>query len=205
MSQDLLAAGDALARGGVAIYPTDTLYGLGGDATREEVVERILALKGLDRRRPFPLLVPSTAPALAAADPAWRPAIERLARVAWPGALTLVVPLAPEVRSRLAAACPDGTAGLRLPAHPAARYLAARAGGWLIGTSANPAGAAPPATAEAVSRALVAGVDVLVSSPCPCAGHASTILDLCPTVPAVLRAGDLDPGPLLRILAGDAR
>ncbi len=196
----LCDAGDRVAGGGLVLYPTDTLYGMGGDATRVEVAARVLAIKGLTTPRPFPILVPSLGPALRATAPAARTALEALARAAWPGALTVVVPLDGPAQVRLAPAAPGGTAGFRMPAHPAARYLAARAGGFLIGTSANPAGAPPPDGPEALDPELVRVTDAWVAAAPPCGGRASTVLDLTGDAPRVLRAGDLDPALLLALL-----
>jgi L-threonylcarbamoyladenylate synthase len=201
-AMDLRGAGDLVAKGGLVLYPTDTLYGMGGDATRGAVAARVLAIKGLPVPRPFPILVPSLEMALRAAAPPLRPALEILARAAWPGALTIIVPLHAEARARLAPAAPDGTAGLRMPGHPATRYLAARAGGYLIGTSANPAGAPPPATADALDPGLLDATDAWITAAPPCGGRASTVLDLTGAAPRVLRTGDLDPARLLALLQG---
>jgi L-threonylcarbamoyladenylate synthase len=196
----LRAAGDRVADGGLVLYPTDTLYGMGGDATRGDVAARVLAIKGLTTPRPFPILVPSLGPAFLAAAAAARPALATLARAAWPGALTVVVPLDDDARAKLAPSAPTGTAGFRMPAHPAARYLAARAGGYLIGTSANPAGAPPPDGPDALDPGLVRTTDAWVAAAPPCGGRASTVLDLTGDAPVILRAGDLDPGELLALL-----
>ena len=198
----LTAAGDVVSDGGLVLYPTDTLYGMGGDATRRSVVQRILAIKGLTTPRPFPLLVPSLAVARCAAGAIAHAALDVLARHAWPGALTVIVPLTKEARRRLGPATPDGSAGLRMPAHPAARYLAARAGGYLIGTSANAAGAPPPVDSDALAPDLVATTDAWVEAAPPCGGRASTVLDLTGEEPTVLRAGALDPALLLALLRG---
>ncbi|MFH1532273.1 MAG: L-threonylcarbamoyladenylate synthase [Pseudomonadota bacterium] len=198
----LRAAGDLVAAGGVVLYPTDTLYGMGGDATQGTVARRILTIKGIAGPRPFPILVPSLEVARAATAARTRPALEVLARAAWPGALTLVVPLQPDAARRLAPAAPMGTAGFRMPAHPAARYLAARVGGYLIGTSANLAGAPPPADPDALDPALVAAADAWIDAAPPCAGLASTVLDLTGDGPVVLRAGELDLARLLALLEG---
>ena len=196
----LQPAGDLVAAGGLVLYPTDTLYGMGGDATSAAVAERVLALKGLETQRPFPILIPSLAVARAATAAEARPTLDVLARAAWPGALTVIVPLTRKAAQRLARAAPTGTAGFRMPAHPAARYLAARAGGFLIGTSANTAGGPPPADASELDPALVASTDAWVAALPPCGGRASTVLDLTVAPPAVLRAGDLAAADLLRLI-----
>lgn len=196
----LQQAGDLVATGGLVLYPTDTLYGMGGDATSAAVAARVLALKGLETPRPFPILVPSLAVARAATATEARPALDVLARVAWPGALTVILSLTPDAARRLAPAAPTGTAGFRMPAHPAARYLAARAGGFLIGTSANPAGGPPTAEATGLDPDLVAAADAWVAAAPPCGGRASTVLDLTSVSPVVLRAGDQAAADLLRLL-----
>jgi len=195
----LQQAGDLVAAGGLVLYPTDTLYGMGGDATSAAVSARVLALKGLETPRPFPILVPSLAVARAATAAEARPALDVLARFAWPGALTVIVSLTPDAAQHLAPAAPTGTAGFRLPAHPAARYLAARARGFLIGTSANPAGGPPPAEATGLDSSLVEASDAWVAAAPPCGGRASTVLDLTAS-PVVLRAGDQATADLLRLL-----
>ena len=202
LATTLAAAGELVADGGLVVYPTDTLYGVGGDATRRSVAKRVLALKGLSTPRPFPILVPSLAPAREAATVEVRPALDALARLHWPGALTVIVPLNVDARRRLAPAAPDGTAGFRMPAHPTARYLSARAGGYLIGTSANLTGDAPPGEPGALDSDLVANVDGWLEAGPPCGGRASTVLDLTGKVPVVLRVGDLGAGTLLAHLEG---
>jgi L-threonylcarbamoyladenylate synthase len=203
LTTGLREAGDLIAGGGLVLYPTDTLYGMGGDATRPSVAARVLSIKGLTGIRPFPILVPSLEPAMEAAASRVRPILEALARTLWPGALTVVVPLSAASQALLAPAAPFGTAGFRMPAHPAARYLAARAGGYLIGTSANPARGAPPTDIEALDRDLVETTDACVAAAPPCGGLASTVLDITGDDPSILRAGDLDP-ELLSLLR-DAR
>ena len=72
----LVEAGDLVARGGLVLYPTDTLYGLGGPAGSPGAAAQVLELKGLDNPRPFPILVPSLGPALAVAAPRERRLLE---------------------------------------------------------------------------------------------------------------------------------
>ena len=128
---------ESLHAGGLVIYPTDTLYGMGVDPRSPQGISRLMRAKGRVTGNPLPLL-------LAGADcaTAWVAEVpadaSRLMARFWPGALTLVLPAAdglpPEVTGG------GDTVGLRVPAHPVARALAAAAGGAVTGTSANRSG-----------------------------------------------------------------
>jgi len=141
------AALRALARpAGVVLYPTETLYGIGGRASDPAAALRVAALKG---RAPGGLIV------LALAPPLLHPTARRLAAAFWPGPLTLVLPawagLAPELLG------PGGTVAVRVPAHPVARRLVESVGP-LSSSSANRSGAAPlldPAQCELAVDAIV--------------------------------------------------
>jgi L-threonylcarbamoyladenylate synthase len=132
-------AAASLRAGGLVIFPTDTLYGLGVDPRSPEAVGRLFRAKGREAGKAPPLL-------LSGADRVrdWAAVVpdaaRRLMAAFWPGALTIVLPAAPGLPGGVAG--PDGTVGLRVPAHPVARALAAAAGGAVTGTSANRSGEA---------------------------------------------------------------
>ncbi|MGD0093478.1 MAG: L-threonylcarbamoyladenylate synthase [Planctomycetota bacterium] len=135
-------AAKLLQAGALVAFPTETVYGLGADARNAEAVARLMAVKGRQENKPFSLLVPSLSQAEALCGGFPRIA-RKLARVYWPGPLTLVLPRRG-----------GGTVGLRLPDHPIARALLARCGFPLATPSANRAGAAEPVTAQQVREAL---------------------------------------------------
>lgn len=140
---------EALARpGAVVLYPTETLYGLGGRAVDSASALRVAALK---RRSPGGLIVLCLDPPLA-----W-PIARKLAAALWPGPLTLVVPawpgLAPEVLG------PDGTVAVRPPLHPLTRRVVEVVGP-LTSTSANLAGAPPLLDPKACTLEVDAILDV---------------------------------------------
>ncbi len=128
---------ESLRAGGLVIYPTDTLYGMGVDPRSPGALARLFRVKGREEGKPLPLLLADgrRVGAWAACTPG---AATRLMAGFWPGALTIVLPAA--------AGLPPGvtgggdTVGLRIPAHPVARALAAAAGGAITGTSANRSG-----------------------------------------------------------------
>jgi L-threonylcarbamoyladenylate synthase len=162
---------DALRGGGLAVYPTDTLYGLGTDPRSEEGLARLLSVKGRIPGKPIPLLldVPDRAADWAARIPS---VAARLMERFWPGALTIVVPARPDV----AAAVTGGraTVGLRVPDHPLPRALAGALGGAVTGTSANRGG--DPGIwrdAEEIVGEFTGAVDwVLWEGPLPAPGGA---------------------------------
>ncbi len=127
----------SLRAGGMAVYPTDTLYGLGVDPRSAAALDRLVAAKGREGGKPIPLLLdgPGRAAEFAAFLP---PEAERLIGRFWPGVLTIVVPAAPAVPPQVTGG--TGTVGLRVPDHPVPRELARRLGGAITGTSANRSG-----------------------------------------------------------------
>ncbi|HZD54934.1 MAG TPA: L-threonylcarbamoyladenylate synthase [Candidatus Aquicultoraceae bacterium] len=123
--------------GGVVVYPTDTVYGLGVDPFSRDALRRLLSLKGRQEEKPVPLLLDGAGRAYSLASRVPLRA-KRLMERFWPGALTLVLPASPAVPGGVAGG--DGTVGLRVPDHPVPRELAAVIGGAITGTSANRAG-----------------------------------------------------------------
>ena len=175
-----------LGNGGVVAYPTDTLYGLGADPFNLCAIERVFVIKGRPLGMPLPLLLAEidVLPLVSDRIPvvAWR-----LAERFWPGALTLVLPKAPNVPSLVTAR--GWTVGVRVPDHPVPRALAEGIGGALIGTSANRSGGLALRTASEVRGQLGLAVDMVVDVGPQPAGRESTVLDLTGSVPKILRQG----------------
>lgn len=177
-----------LRAGGLVAFPTETVYGLGADASNPVAVGRIFAAKG--RPADHPLIVH-----LASADmlDAWAAEVPPLARAlaaaCWPGPLTLVLRRAPHVPDAVTGGL--DTVGLRVPAHPLALALLRAFGGGIAAPSANRFGAVSPTTAAHVREELGDRVDlVLDGGPCE-VGVESTIVDLSggPDAIAILRPG----------------
>jgi L-threonylcarbamoyladenylate synthase len=177
-------AAEALRRGLVVAYPTDTLYGLAVDPTNAAAVARLFALKGRALDRAIPLIA-------ADADQvrAWTrltPLAERLASAFWPGPLTLVLEAARAIDDRVLG---DGrTVAIRVPDQTVARALAAAAECPVTSTSANPSGQPPTADPDEVARSLPA-VDVLIDGGLTPGGAPSTIVDATGNRPVLIRAG----------------
>lgn len=188
-----------VAAGGVVVYPTETLWGIGGDARRLDVVARVRAVKGISGDRPFPVLVDSMERALAVGG-GEAPGFEALVRRFWPGGLTLAVPVSDPALA--GASGPYGTVGLRLSADPVATRLAGAAGGFLVSTSANFTGSPPPTSLGEVDGRLLALVDGWPDQDVLCRGVASTVLELAGGNWVVRRAGAVSAAELAEVVPG---
>jgi L-threonylcarbamoyladenylate synthase len=182
----IATAARVLADGGLVAFPTETVYGLGADATNGAAVARLYAAKGRPRFNP---LIAHVADARAArrltrfdAD------AELLARVFWPGPLTLVLPKAPGCPvSELATAGLDSVA-VRVPDHPVALDILKALGKPVVAPSANQSGHVSPTTAQHVRADLAGRIDLIVDGGPASVGVESTIVS-CLGVPALLRPG----------------
>jgi L-threonylcarbamoyladenylate synthase len=176
-----------LRKGGLVAFPTETVYGLGGDATDERAVAAIFEAKGRPRFNPL------IAHVLGAADAQrfvrWSATAERLADAFWPGPLTFVLPRAERSPIALLATAGLDTVAIRAPAHPVAQALIRAAGLPLAAPSANRSGAVSPTRAEHVAESLGERVSLILDGgPCP-VGVESTVLDLTGATPVLLRPG----------------
>ncbi len=174
---------------GVAVLPTDSVYGIGALAVAGNPGHgRVFAIKGRDRSQTLPLLIGSSEDLEVYGEgvPGWA---SRAARELWPGALTFVVRASGELPGEYKAA--DGTVALRVPDAPLVREVIARVGAPLAMTSANTHGAPSPASFDELEGVLVAQADVVVDGgACP-VGTASTIVDATGASPRILREGSV--------------
>ncbi len=196
--RELEAAATSLLGGGVALYPTETLYALGCAAHREQACARIAALKGRPEAKPFPLLLADLDGLLSITDEAPED-LHLLAQHFWPGPLSVLVRtkdhLPPYVRDA------EGYSSVRLTPHPTARELCRRVGPALVATSANKSGQPAAASPQELDPALLTGVDAaLLSRPWPGGGAPSTLVRLLGRGRAsILRAGAVGPQALAKV------
>lgn len=184
-------AAELLRAGQTVAFPTETVYGLGADATSDEAVGRIYEAKGRPAHNPIIVHVDGAASAAAFASH-WPPDAERLARRFWPGPLTLVVPASPRL-SRAALAGGD-TVGLRAPDHPVALALLRACGLPLAAPSANRSGSLSPVRAEHVLADLAGRIAAVLDGGGCRVGIESTVLDISRGEPVILRPGMIDRG-----------
>lgn len=184
----LIRAADILRAGGLVAFPTETVYGLGGDARSDHAVARIFDAKGRPRFNPLIVHVPDLATARRYAQ--FDARAEAIAAAFWPGPLTLVLPLREDSGlSPLVTAGLD-TVAIRVPAHGAARALLAAFDGPLAAPSANPSGKVSPTRADHVAAGLTGRIDAIVNGGSCAVGVESTILGLVGE-PRLLRPGGI--------------
>ena len=192
------AAARILAGGGLVAFPTETVYGLGADATNAAAVAKLYAAKGRPAFNPLIAHVADAAAAHALAR--FDAAADTLAAAFWPGPLTLVLPKS--------AACPVAelaTAGLdtiavRVPAHPVARALIAAIGRPVVAPSANRSGHVSPTTADHVIADLAARIDLVLDGGPTTVGIESTILACLGGSVTLLRPGGVPRDAIERAL-----
>jgi L-threonylcarbamoyladenylate synthase len=187
--QHITLAAKAIQRGELVSFPTETVYGLGGDATNDHAVAAIYAAKGRPSFNPLIVHVASLSAATEFAE--FSPEAVKLARKFWPGPLTLVLPRRAGCPLSLLVSAGMDSVALRVPAHPTARALLLIAERPLAGPSANPSGRISPTTAQHVEEGLGDKLAfILDGGPCQI-GVESTVISLLGDRPALLRPGGI--------------
>jgi L-threonylcarbamoyladenylate synthase len=193
----IAAAARVLADGGLVAFPTETVYGLGADATNGEAVARLYAAKGRPRFNPLISHVTGAKAAMALAR--FSDDARKLADAFWPGPLTLVLPKADGCPvSDLATAGLDSIA-VRVPDHPVARDLLVAFGKPVVAPSANQSGHVSPTTADHVRDDLDGRIDLILDGGATSVGIESTVVS-CLGAPTLLRPGGLPRGEIERVL-----
>lgn len=196
ISPEALERAVAVLRAGEAIVvPTDTVYGLAALPSVAGAVDRLFALKGRPADMPIAVLVAGLEQTEALAD--LSSTARRLAEAFWPGPVTMVLPRRPGVDLPLGE--PHQTIGIRWPDHPVIAALAAEVGP-LATTSANRTGQPTPEGAADAAAALTGPVGAILDGG-PCAGTASTVVDLTGSEIRVLREGAVTEGEVRAALA----
>lgn len=189
----IATAAARLREGGLVAFPTETVYGLGADATNADAVLSIYETKG--RPRFNPLIAHVADLAMAETLAVFSPLARQLAEKFWPGPLSIVLPLRPGHGLSDVATAGLDTVALRMPDHPTALALIRATGRPLSAPSANPSGKLSPTTAEQVIRGFGGKVPVLDGGPCQ-AGVESTIVAVDGETIIQLRAGALPRGKI---------
>jgi L-threonylcarbamoyladenylate synthase len=195
---DIAEAVHALERGDLVAFPTETVYGLGADASNDRAVARVYAAKG---RPAFNPLISHVADAEAAfALGVFSDQAQTLVRKMWPGPLTIVVPRAPSCAVSLLASAGLSSIAIRVPGHPLALELLRQFGRPMVGPSANPSGRVSPTTAEHVRRYLGREVAVILDGGRCRVGVESTVVSFLDGGPELLRPGGLSRADLEQAL-----
>ena len=194
--ESVRAIAATLASGGIAVYPTDTIYGIGCDAGNADAVERVNLLKLRAPGRPLLVLVPG---------PDWitnwaaefPPGCRRIMSACWPGPLTLILKASPRAPRGILG---DGhTIGLRWADHPFLQALLDAVGAPIVSTSANLSGCEPLRRPGDECHSWLRDVDMVVDGG-PLEGKESTLLDFSGKQPKLLREGAISRSSLEAIL-----
>lgn len=192
---NILAASRIVKRGGLVVYPTDTVYGLGCDPLNIQAVKRIFKVKG-EREKPFPVLASSIESVEKIAHLSKK--ARKIAAKLWPGPVTLVLPKKDALPDIVT--CGLNSVGMRVPRHEVAMELIRLSQGLLIGTSANKTGENPPRTAHEANKQLGKEVDIILNGGPTPLGVASTVIDLTSKKTKILREGPISLEGIMKAL-----
>ncbi len=195
--QHLRRAGEILRRGGLVAFPTETVYGLGGDALNRESSRKIYAAKGRPSDNPLIVHI-ADMEALPAIVKEVTPEALKIAETFWPGPLTIILEKSDKVPFETTGGL--NTVAVRFPSHPVARKLIEYAGGYVAAPSANTSGKPSPTVAKYVIEDMDGRVDMIIDGGQVGIGLESTIIDLTVSPPQILRPGFVTEAMLKEVL-----
>lgn len=195
--QALQEAGEVLRRGGLVAFPTETVYGLGGDALNPESSRKIYAAKGRPSDNPLIIHIARMEDLAPIVGQVTEEAV-LLAQAFWPGPLTMVLHKSESVPYETTGGL--DTVAVRMPSHPVARRLIACGGGYVAAPSANLSGRPSPTSAKYVIEDMNGRVDIIIDGGEGDIGLESTIVDLTVSPPQILRPGYITQNMLSEVL-----
>lgn len=190
-------AAKTILNGGLVIYPTETVYGLGCLPSDPDATRRICEVKQR-ATKPLPLICSEIQTARKVVN--FNAAAEILAKKFWPGPLTLVLPS--KVSYSIWVTHGKKTLGIRVPDHKIARELAKLSGGVIVSTSANISGEDPPKSVNDADQQIGKKVDLILDGGRLLGQIPSTILDLSGEELWILRSGPISGNEILKVLRG---
>ena len=196
-TEDIAAAAEIIAAGGLVAFPTETVYGLGADALNAEAVGKVYAAKGRPSDNPMIVHISSKDDLLKLTS-AVTPDMEKLMESFWPGPMTMIVPRLPVIPDTTTGGL--STVGVRMPDHPVALSLISGSGCPIAAPSANLSGKPSPTTAKDVVEDLDGRVDAVIESTDCQVGIESTVIDMTADTPVILRPGILTAEDFERVL-----
>ena len=185
-SEVMEKAGEILKSGGLVAFPTETVYGLGGDALNPEASAKIYAAKGRPSDNPLIVHIADMEALKVLASEVPEKA-KLLADRFWPGPLTMIMPKSDAVPYATTGGL--DTVAIRMPSHPTAYELIRSSGVYIAAPSANTSGRPSPTTAQHVYEDLNGRIDMIIDSGKVDIGLESTIVDLTGEIPTILRPG----------------
>ncbi|MGR8826507.1 L-threonylcarbamoyladenylate synthase [Leuconostoc citreum] len=185
-NQDIQRAGALLKAGEVVAFPTETVYGLGADATHEEAVQKVFVAKGRPADNPLIMTVADAEQLTNFVSVS--EAAKALIDAFWPGSLTIILPIKSGQVSMMVTGGLD-TAAFRLPDNETTRAIIREAGVPIVGPSANTSGKPSPTTAQHVWHDMQGKIAAIVDDGPTQVGVESTVVDMAADVPTILRPG----------------
>ena len=179
-------AAQVIKKGGLVIFPTDTVYGLGCDAFNAEAVRRIFAVKGRDEKKPLPVLIADLAQ-LKKIVKKTPPLAKELIKKHWPGKLTIVFHKNEKMSPEITAG--GEKIGVRMPRQRIVEQLIKMANRPIIGTSANLSGEGELRKVNDIPAKLLEGVDLVLDGGESESSIPSTVIDVTVKPPQILRQG----------------
>lgn len=187
IDEDIIAeAASVITRGGTVAFPTETVYGLGADATNASAVTEIFNAKGRPSYNPL-IVHAADVTGASRCVTSWPELAQTLAKQFWPGPLTIVLPKHRGIPDIVTAGLP--TVGVRVPNHPVALALIRAAGVPIAAPSANRSMQVSPTQGEHVAASLGGAADLILDAGPVSVGIESTVVDLSTGVPTILRPG----------------
>lgn len=195
--EELQEACRILQNGGLVAFPTETVYGLGGDALRPEASAKIYEAKGRPSDNPLIVHIADMESLEEVAQTVPEEAA-KLAQHFWPGPLTMIFPKKEKVPGSTTGGL--DTVAVRMPSHPVARALIRESGVYIAAPSANTSGRPSPTKAEHVQEDLDGRIDMIIDGGAVGIGLESTIVDMSTGVPTILRPGYITKEMLEEVL-----
>lgn len=193
----LRRAGEILRNGGLVAFPTETVYGLGGDALNPDSARKIYAAKGRPSDNPLIVHICRFEDIYKITSYVPKEA-EDLAKAFWPGPMTMILPKSDRVPKETTGGL--DTVAVRMPSHKTALQMISYAGGYVAAPSANISGKPSPTTAKYVWEDMQGKVDMIIDGGPSGVGLESTIVDLTVSPPQILRPGYVTEEMLARVL-----
>lgn len=190
-------AGKILKEGGLVAFPTETVYGLGGDGLNKESAKKIYAAKGRPSDNPLIIHI-SKFEDLGKIVKSIPEEVERLAEAFWPGPLTMILPKSEQVPYETTGGL--DTVAVRMPSHPVALAFIEASGGYVAAPSANTSGKPSPTLAKHVMEDMQGKIEMILDGGSVEIGLESTIVDLSCEVPTILRPGYVTKDMLEKVL-----
>lgn len=194
------AAAKIVSSGGLVVFPTDTVYGIGCDPRNVDAIEGVFDAKSRSHLKALPLLLADVSVVAMIADGSNRVA-EALGRAFWPGALTIVLPKSADLPTELGG---GDTIAVRVPDHDGLRYLIGQCGGAIAATSANISGLPDAVNAEQAAGYLEDKVRLIVDGGQTRGGVPSTVVNCSIEPPVILRHGAISDEEIWRVV-GEAQ